>query len=323
MSPPNPRWPPSPPALSRLLPMVRHWRRGRAASSPQLGGRDRQGSDPLPQVGEQVRRAREAQGLNLRQLANDTRISTTVLEAIERGWRDRLPEGTYLRSMLPLLERRLDLPTGSLTPILAPSRSLAGRNPTRPGQVRRFTPGSIDVFTTWQGTVIYGLLALALIHALNLQQRHLAALQRLTLMPLPVGGPVAGAASTAAAEEGDRLSRAYPGLRPLSEPLRPRLLQALGRESRGSAAHQQQGRLQLRLDQSSNLVLRSGRPMERTSTRLDGVRGQLDLWVQPPFDLELGPAPAAGSVRWRGLPLVAADGTGRRFTYPPAERTRP
>ena len=45
--------------------------------------------DPLLAVGRRLRQEREARGLNLRQLALETRISTPVLEALERGWRDR------------------------------------------------------------------------------------------------------------------------------------------------------------------------------------------------------------------------------------------
>ena len=36
-----------------------------------------------------------------------------MIEALERGWSDRLPERAYLASMLPQLERRL-----ALTPAL-------------------------------------------------------------------------------------------------------------------------------------------------------------------------------------------------------------
>jgi 16S rRNA pseudouridine516 synthase len=69
-----------------------------------------------------LREARERRGLGLRQLAQQTRISTPVLEALERGWRDRLPESTYLRTMLPLIERHLELDPGSLQKLLPSER---------------------------------------------------------------------------------------------------------------------------------------------------------------------------------------------------------
>jgi ribosome-binding protein aMBF1 (putative translation factor) len=52
--------------------------------------------DPLQNAGLVLRQARESRGLGLRQLAQDTRISTPVLEALERGWSDRLPEAATL-----------------------------------------------------------------------------------------------------------------------------------------------------------------------------------------------------------------------------------
>ena len=40
-----------------------------------------------------MKQRREAGGLTLRELALETRITTPVIEALERGWSDRLPEG--------------------------------------------------------------------------------------------------------------------------------------------------------------------------------------------------------------------------------------
>ena len=75
-------------------------------------------ADPLLAAGRELRLRREARGLTLRDLALETRISTPVLEALERGWRDRLPEAAYLRTMLPLIERHLELEPGSLELLL-------------------------------------------------------------------------------------------------------------------------------------------------------------------------------------------------------------
>ena len=72
-------------------------------------------------AGQQLRLRREERGLSLRDLALQTRISAAVLEALERGWRDRLPEATYLRTMVPLIERHLELPPGSLETALPSS----------------------------------------------------------------------------------------------------------------------------------------------------------------------------------------------------------
>jgi hypothetical protein len=73
---------------------------------------------------------------------------------------------------------------------LLPSEPLPSQTLRRSSLLRRFTPGSIDVFTTWQGTLLYGALTLGLIYALNLQQQWLASNGWRAVAPLPVtSGP--------------------------------------------------------------------------------------------------------------------------------------
>jgi len=192
----------APPLLARLS---RLWRRGKPAASPSAAGEP--SADPLLAAGQLLREARERRGLGLRQLAQETRISTPVLEALERGWRDRLPESAYLRTMLPLIERHLDLEPASLQRLL-PSEPLPGQTLRRSNLLRRFTPGSIDVFTTWQGTLLYGLLTLGLIYALNLEQQRLASAGWRAVAPLP---PAPQPANT------NQLLETYPELRPLDQ----------------------------------------------------------------------------------------------------------
>jgi len=119
--------------------------------------------------------------------------------------------------MLPLIERHLELEPGSLE-VLLPSSS-----PTAPGRQRgsllsRFTPGSIDVYTSWQGTVLYGLITLGLIYGLNLQQRRLASEGLLTVAPLPPSStPAARQGPQPAGEAKQILLGRYPELRPLEQ----------------------------------------------------------------------------------------------------------
>ena len=61
----------------------------------------------LIEAGRALRERREQCGMTLRDLEYQTRITTAVLEAIEQGWIERLPESAYLSSMLPLLEQQL------------------------------------------------------------------------------------------------------------------------------------------------------------------------------------------------------------------------
>ena len=175
---------------------------------------DYSGGDPFLEVGRRLRAARESRGLSLRQLAQETRISITVLEALEKGWRDRLPESAYLRTMLRLLEEHLALDRGSLEAALPLRTSRRLRTSLRV-RSERLPISSIAVLTTWQGTLLYGLLCLLLIYGLNRQQQRLVVQG---LLPLrPVAPQALSASATAAGDERDRLrvQAAYPDLRPL------------------------------------------------------------------------------------------------------------
>ena len=97
-------------------------------SSAELDASRRQAA--LNDIGALLQTRREEEGLTLRQLASETRITTPVIEALERGWGDRLPERAYLASMLPQLERRLALPDGSLNAVLPPATGGSESAPT-------------------------------------------------------------------------------------------------------------------------------------------------------------------------------------------------
>ncbi|MEB3255690.1 MAG: helix-turn-helix transcriptional regulator [Synechococcaceae cyanobacterium] len=302
-----------PPPVARLAGRLRRRLRGTPPLAPGADG-PRAPADPLLQAGQQLRAAREAEGLGLRQLAQETRISTPVLEALEKGWRERLPEAAYLRTMVPLLEQRLHLQPGSLDAALPPER-LRPHAPRREPLLRRFTPGSIDVFTTWQGTLLYGALTLLLIYALNLQQQRLALEGLLTARPLPALAPAQEAAASAEAADA-LLLQAYPELQPLRGAARGQALRRLRAESRRTVATDLSlGRLELHLEQPTRLRLWG--PRDRPS-ELQDSRGRLSLPVLPPFQLRLDPAPPAGAVRWRGRVLEPEAGDPGRFRYPPA-----
>ena len=72
-------------------------------------------AEPLIEAGQRLREHREQRGLSLRDLSREVRITTPVLEALERGWSDRLPEPAYLVAMLHRLEQYLHLEPNSLS----------------------------------------------------------------------------------------------------------------------------------------------------------------------------------------------------------------
>ena len=84
-------------------------------------------SDPqvqLQQLGDRLRERRESLDLTMRQLALDTRVSTPVIEALEKAWSDRLPEAAFLRTIIDKRADRLGLDAAE---IVATVRSHASR----------------------------------------------------------------------------------------------------------------------------------------------------------------------------------------------------
>jgi transcriptional regulator with XRE-family HTH domain len=302
----NPSW------LARL------WRRA-GGEVPGLGPPQVDGQDPLVSAGNLLRQAREARGLNLRQLALETRISTPVLEALERGWRDRLPEMAYLRTMLPLLERHLGLERGSLRQALAATEPLQARRDR--GQARQPLL-SVQLFSTWQGTAVYGVLLLLVLYALNLEQRRLAAQGLLALNPLP---PLAERAQRGVPPAGSALLLdLYPELRPLALARQGQALAVLRRpepaQAAGSAPPQppQQaaasGVLSLQLSRPSRVQLRTADGQSQT---LQLGAGELLLPLVGPAELSVVPPPEPGQdVLWNGAPLSPV-GPGR-YRWPRA-----
>lgn len=186
------------------------------------------GADPFLEVGRRLRAARESQGLSLRQLAQETRISITVLEALEKGWRDRLPEAAYLRTMLALLEQHLALEQGSLQLALPPRRSRSLRSSLK-AHGERVSLSSIELVASWQGALLYGLLCLLLIYGLNRQQRRLVDQGLLPLHTVAAQPSSASEAGRAGERDRARLLGAYPELRPLERARRGQALELLRR----------------------------------------------------------------------------------------------
>ena len=294
----------------RLSSLSRLWRRGGSIRGGEGTGSSPQ-DDPLLAMGRRLRQEREARGLNLRQMALETRISTPVLEALERGWRDRLPEGAYLRTMLPLIEQRLELPAGSLDVALPPQAQHKGARGEGGGLLRRFTPGSIDVFSSWQGGLLYGGLCLGLIYALNLQQRQLAAANLLTLRPI---APLPAAEQANPANPGTTLLSAYPELRPLQRASRGVGRGALSQLNQTQPDPPRLGVLELNLSQASTINLQSEAGQR---SNLNGAKGSLVWQLEPPLELSIYPVPKAGEVLWNGTALAPKAKQPGQYQLPP------
>ena len=245
-------------------------------------------------LGAMIRKQRELLGLTLRDLATQIRITTPVLEALERGWIDRLPERAYLASMLPQIERRLKLPSGCLNSVLPVAVSHSPRKLVR--GFARFTPGSIDVFTTWQGSVVYGAVMLFSLVAINRQQQTLARQNSLALEPVRANVQAIPSASTpSASDAGFTLE----SLRPL-EPARQHLPQDWLKGD-ASSVSPNDGVLQLLLNEPSQLKIYSE---GGDRVQFEVGKGQLTLQLRTPINLIITPPPEESKqVMWNGVPL--------------------
>ena len=241
-------------------------------------------NNSLEEAGQLLREQRERKGLSMRDLSKEVKITTPVLEALERGWQDRLPEAAYLVAMLQRLETYLDLPSNSLSAAL-PNRPGSNRLATN-GRSTRFTLGSIDIFTTWQGSLVYGAVMVGSILALNHQQRHLININAFSPKPIPINTPL----------DSDQILK---GLRPLEE----EITASLGQGALPLDQLTRPGILEINLNQPRQISL-SSEGGDRTN--LQGATGTVTLQLLPPVDLSINPPPGeADSVNWNGQALSA------------------
>ena len=273
----------------RLMRPGTWWRRPRTGRTPSFSDGELS-HQQIEDLGLRLRGRREALGLSLRDLATQLRITTPVLEALERGWLDRLPERAYLASMLPQIEHRLELPAGCLDPLL-PAPLVVPRSTAKTG-LGRFTLGNIDVFTTWQGSLVYGVVIAISLLAINRQQQDLA--QRNSLSLEPVRADLSAIATAEAADT------TMPELRPLqrARQRRPQDWLELPNEPRSPSV----GILQLELKKPHALELFSGGG-DRLQMKIGA--GQLTLQLTAPIELRLDPPAAAeDQLLWNGIALT-------------------
>ncbi len=217
---PAPRFP-LPEGLQRTVGRVFSRRTDEAPAAPPVAVPAAAADVALKDLGERLQKAREARGLSRRQLALETRISTAVLEALERGWTERLPEPAFLGTILAKLAQKLDLPAEDLQASLRAAATARRRGLSQDPTIDRFTLSSINLFTTWQGTIAYLLLLAAGLYLLNLQRQQLVASNGLSLRPIPAAAPPRSGPRATGTDQRpvqQQLLALYPELRPLEAP---------------------------------------------------------------------------------------------------------
>ena len=117
-------------------------------------------------------------GISLETLSKETKISRNVLIAIENGWKKYLPEKTYLISMIKSLELKLNLEKGSLNGLSIQKDSI--------NTVSRFKFNfiNIDFLNSWIGSLLYFIIMLLSILALNSQQKYLIKINSISTEPI-------------------------------------------------------------------------------------------------------------------------------------------
>ena len=127
---------------------------------------------------------RKGVGISLEQLSMETKISRNVLIAIENGWRKYLPEKTYLISMIKILELKLNLKRGSLKGLAAQKVCINNTSRFKSNFI------NIDFLNSWVGSLLYFILMLLSILALNSQLKYLIKMNSVSTEPIIIKNTV-------------------------------------------------------------------------------------------------------------------------------------
>ena len=130
---------------------------------------------------ELLRNRRYELGYSKNDLSRKTRITRSVIDAIEKLQYERLPESAYLKSMLISIENVLLLKRSSLFSIL--DYQIAQRKYKKK---QGFGFRNLDLINTSQGAFIYFLLLITSIFILNRQQIKLAKENSITYKPIDI-----------------------------------------------------------------------------------------------------------------------------------------
>ena len=121
---------------------------------------------------------RKKAGFSIEQLSNETKITKNVLIAIENGWKEYLPETTYLISMIKTIEIKLNLEIGSLDGIVEQKSNI------NKSSSFKFNFINIDFLNSWMGSLFYVFFMFLSILALNSQLRYLIKINSISTEPI-------------------------------------------------------------------------------------------------------------------------------------------
>ncbi len=138
-------------------------------------------SSEIQNAGKLIKERREELGLLRTDLSFKTRISVNVIQALENGWLNCLPERAYLSKMLTILEKELSLEEDSLKSIIIDGK----KNQSR-GALSLLIPRTIDIVSGRQGNILYITAILLSLFIINRQQFYLSINNGNTTSPLNI-----------------------------------------------------------------------------------------------------------------------------------------
>ncbi|KGG12243.1 MULTISPECIES: helix-turn-helix domain-containing protein [Prochlorococcus] len=133
----------------------------------------------LYELGNIIKEKRESLGFPRSELAVKTKVSVTIIQALENGWFSQLPKTKYLPKMIIRLGKELGIETSVLNDLLADEISNSKEK-----NMPFFTPSSIDIFTTWQGSLFYLIAILISFLLINKYHTYLSENQAHTNIPI-------------------------------------------------------------------------------------------------------------------------------------------
>ncbi len=245
----------------------------------------------LLEAGKLLKEKRLLLKLSINDLAIKTRISTAVIEAIEKGWIHKLPEQAYLSAMIPRLENELELAPGLLDKSIKYEQDKLARNQKR--NPRRLSLSNIDLLTTWQGTATYLVIIFISILAINNQHKRIALLNSESIYPVPINEELLKTDI-----DPNIRNDLFRKTRPFYESKRKSAIDWLYSTSGESITTKNTGKLKIILYKSKKLTLEDAKG---NKTDLANVKGTLALEVFTPGILKVTPPPAGkDQIIWEG-----------------------
>ena len=243
------------------------------------------------EAGKKLKEQREKFGLSRNELAIATRIATNVIEAIEEGWTTKFPESAYLGAMLTQLEVQLELKKGTLDGALQ-------RNNTEPKRktLPSYTSWNIDIFSSWQGSLIYSLIMVGTIGILNYQQRKIANQNTITLNPIKPNHEYLNVTDQLSSEI---QSPSIEGLEPKTEKGKAHIFSFIFKRL---TLIRKDGWLEIKLNKFNRLSIESHNGYK---TNIDNANGSIRLEMSPPILIKAEPALTnLDLVIWREKPYL-------------------